>query len=86
MAQNALSPQTVLSPLRERPERMAWLVILSSFAIFATLSVALPAAWGYTVEHATVHQPARVEPLAGTLCAGAAHESSAVALDANLND
>ncbi len=86
MAQNALSTQTVLAPLRERPERMAWLVILGSFAIFATFAVTLPLGWRYTVEHATVHQPARVEPLAGTLFIREPRANERVALDANPND
>lgn len=66
MAQNALSTQTILSPLRERPERLAWLVLSISFAIFTALAVTLPWAWGYTTEHYSVHQPARVEPLLGS--------------------
>ncbi len=86
MAQNTLPTQTILTPLRERPERMAWLVILGSFAIFATLAVTLPAAWRYTVEHATVHQPARVEPLVGTLFVQEPRASEPTALSASRDD
>ncbi len=86
MAQNVLSTQTVLAPLRERPERLAWLVILVSFAIFATLAVTLPLGWRYTVEHATVHQPARVEPLVGTLFVQEPRASEPTALNASRDD
>ena len=86
MTQTTLSPQTVLAPLRARPERMAWLVILGSFAIFAILAVTLPWAWRYTVEYATVHQPARVELQVGTLFIQEPRTNERLALDANSSD
>lgn len=46
---------------------MAWVVLLSSFAVFVLLAVSIPLLAIYTVNRATVAQPARVEPTQGTL-------------------
>lgn len=53
--------------LRENPEQMAWMVLLSSFAVFALLAITLPLLAIYTVNRATVAQSTRIEPTQGTL-------------------
>jgi len=52
---------------RENPEHMAWVVLLSSFAIFVLLAITLPLLAIYTVNRATVAQSTRIEPTQGTL-------------------
>ncbi len=49
------------------PERMAWGVILGSFAVFVALLVAVPITAAYLVRYATISQPALLEPTLGTL-------------------
>jgi hypothetical protein len=53
--------------LRENPERLAWLVLLGSFAIFCVLAITIPAAFIYTVRYASTPQTARLDPTLGTL-------------------
>ena len=55
------------SGLRASPERLAWLILLASFATFVVLLVSVPLAFRYVVRYATVSQPARLEPTLGTL-------------------
>lgn len=52
---------------RENPERLAWGVILISFALFMALAIAAPIAFNYVVRYATVSQPSLLEPTLGTL-------------------
>ena len=52
---------------RQNPERMAWIVILASFATFCFLAVAIPIAVNYGIRYATVSETARLEPTLGTL-------------------
>ncbi|GIV77181.1 hypothetical protein FKZ61_007175 [Litorilinea aerophila] len=52
---------------RENPERLAWLVLLISFAIFVMLVILVPLSIRYVVRYATVSQDARLEPILGTL-------------------
>jgi len=54
-------------PLRANPERLAWLILLVSFAVFVLLAVSVPLTIRYTLRFATVSQPARLEPTLGTL-------------------
>jgi hypothetical protein len=51
---------------RENPERMAWIVILTSFAIFVFLAVTIPWAVRYTARYATFSQTARLSPIITT--------------------
>ncbi|MEZ4734911.1 MAG: hypothetical protein R3E79_48070 [Caldilineaceae bacterium] len=55
-------PGSLLNRWRENPERLAWLVILFSFAIFATLAVVIPWTVNYTIRYLPVSQLARLEP------------------------
>jgi len=52
---------------RENSERVAWVVILSSFLVFVAFAIMIP--WGvrYVIYYATISQPARLEPTLGTL-------------------
>ncbi len=52
---------------RENPERLAWAVMLISFAIFVLLAVSIPLAVSYALRYATVVHEARLEPTLGTL-------------------
>lgn len=52
---------------RDRPERLAWLVLLSSFAIFLVLVVTIPLASFYAVEHFSVRRSAQLESTLGAL-------------------
>jgi hypothetical protein len=52
---------------RENPQRLAWLIIMASFALFVVLAVSIPLTIGYVVRYATVDQPALLEPTFGTL-------------------
>jgi hypothetical protein len=51
----------------ENPERLAWLVILASFAVFCLLAVALPLGVRYFFRYATTSETAQVQPTVGTL-------------------
>jgi hypothetical protein len=52
---------------RENPVRVAWVVLLTSFALFIFLAVTTPLAVNYTLRYATAEQEARLEPTLGTL-------------------
>lgn len=52
---------------REKPEQMAWVVLVASFVIFLVLAISLPLLAIYTVNRATVAQTTRIEPTQGTL-------------------
>jgi hypothetical protein len=52
---------------RENPERLAWLVILTSFAIFCLLAVSIPLGIRYFIRYATTSETAQVRPTVGTL-------------------
>lgn len=52
---------------RENPERLAWAVLLVSFAFFVLLAIAVPWAMKMTIRYATAAQEARLEPTLGTL-------------------
>lgn len=53
--------------LRENPERLAWIVLLTSFAIFVTLAISIPLAIRHFIEIATVKQTAVLDPTQGTV-------------------
>lgn len=52
---------------KERPERLAWLVLLGSFAIFLILVVTIPLAGSYAIERLSVNHTAQLESTLGTL-------------------
>ncbi len=52
---------------RDNPERAAWIVLLSCFAIFVALAIAIPVALRYTVEYSTTPESATVNPTQGTV-------------------
>lgn len=52
---------------KDRPERLAWLVLLGSFAIFLVFLVAIPLASFYAVEHLSVSRSAHLESKLGAL-------------------
>jgi hypothetical protein len=60
-------PAEQLVKSRENPERLAWIVLLGSFAVFLVLAVTLPMTARYIIRYATVSQQARLEPTLGTL-------------------
>ena len=53
--------------VRENPERLAWTVLLGSFAIFVVLAIAAPLSARYVLEVATVKQTAVLNPTQGTV-------------------
>ena len=55
-------PGSVFKRWRERPERLAWIVILGSFAIFTLLAVFIPLVVSYTIRYLPVSQTARLDP------------------------
>lgn len=55
-------PGSLVNRWRENPERLAWFVILFSFAIFAILAVAVPWTVSYTIRYLPVSQSARLDP------------------------
>lgn len=64
------SPDTVWQPrhtVRENPERLAWTVLLASFAIFVVLAITAPLSIRYALEVATVKQTAVLNPTQGTV-------------------
>lgn len=67
------SPDTYRSRLRskaakwrESPERLAWIVMLVSFAIFCFLVITLPLAVSYTLRYATTTQDAQLSAITRT--------------------
>lgn len=78
----AVPPWPVEQPRRwrENPERLAWVVLLLSFALFVFLAVTIPLAVNYTVRYATTAQEARLEPTLGTLLLYANPAAEAVAV------
>ncbi|HHY54456.1 MAG TPA: hypothetical protein GYA08_03370 [Chloroflexi bacterium] len=53
--------------LRENPERLAWIVLLTSFALFVALAITVPLSIRYVIEVATVKQTAVLNPTQGTV-------------------
>ncbi len=52
---------------RENPERVAWMIFLSSFAVFLALAILIPLSAQYFVRYYTTSQNALLEPTLGTL-------------------
>jgi hypothetical protein len=53
--------------VRENPERLAWAVLLTCFAVFLVLLVTVPLTLRYFVQHATSPQTATLDPTQGTV-------------------
>ncbi len=53
--------------IREHPERLAWIVLLSSFAVFVVLLITVPLVVRYGVQYAERPETATIEPTQGTL-------------------
>src|SRR5690349_1753306 len=70
----------VVDPWRENPERLAWLVILAGFAVFAFLAISIPLAIQYTIRYTTVSDKAKMERALGTLLLYQSTGSEAVAI------
>lgn len=51
---------------QENPERLAWTVLLASFAVFTALLIIVPLSIRYGIEVATVKQTAVLDPAQGT--------------------
>ena len=60
-------PGQPVSRWRENPQRVAWLILLASFAVFLVLAISIPLGISSYMRYATVSQPARLEPTLGTL-------------------
>src|SRR5215212_4013915 len=60
-------PAEQVAKWRKNPERLAWVVLLGSFAVFLVLAVTIPLTVRYVMRYATVRQEARLEPTQGTL-------------------
>lgn len=73
-------PLEVPSRWRANPERLAWAVILSAFALFCLLAVSIPLTVRYAMRYATVSQEARLEPTLGTLLVYSSPSSEPVAV------
>lgn len=70
MAADSSAPAIHLRPLsrwRDRPERVAWIVLLAAFATFLLLAVSVPLALRAVYHTAAVAQPVRFEPTVGTV-------------------
>jgi hypothetical protein len=68
---------------RENPERLAWIVILSSFVIFCVLAVAIPLTVNYTIQYATISQTARLQTTLGNLLLYRSASSPPIAITAS---
>jgi len=53
--------------VRENPERLAWTVLIASFAVFIALLIAIPLSLRYAIEVSTVKQNAVLDPTQGTI-------------------
>ena len=51
---------------RESPERLAWIIMLISFAIFCFLAITVPVAFNYTLRYAAVEQDAKLSAVTRT--------------------
>ncbi len=53
--------------MRKNPERLAWIVLLTAFAVFCTIAVSLPLGVRAYVRGATSAQRTRLTPISGTI-------------------
>lgn len=52
---------------RRNPERTAWIVLLTAFAMFVLLAVSIPLTIRYIIDHATMPMAAKFDPTVGTV-------------------
>ncbi|HRJ41913.1 MAG: hypothetical protein KJZ86_27915 [Caldilineaceae bacterium] len=52
---------------QNKPERMAWVVLLSAFSVFVILAVSIPWTANYLLHHATSPMVAQLKPTVGTI-------------------
>lgn len=78
----AVVPVERPSRWRENPERLAWVVLFTSFLVFVILAITLPLTVRYVMRYATTSQDARLEPTLGTLLFYASPTAEAVAVTA----
>lgn len=71
---------------RTNPERMAWIVLLASFATFVLMAVSIPLAIQYTIRYATVAQDVQFTPTVGTTLFWPPRASEPIAITAPRND
>ncbi len=71
---------------RENPQRVAWMILVGSFAVFLFLAISIPLSINSLVRYATVSQPARLEPTLGTLLLYPAPADEPVAVTAPRDD
>lgn len=62
-----VSPLPDQNRLRENPERLAWLILICAFVLFVLLVISIPLTIRYTLEYASVREPALLEPTIGTV-------------------
>jgi hypothetical protein len=53
--------------VRENPERMAWIVLLTCFGVFILLAISVPLAVRYAIQYTTTPQTATLDPTQGTV-------------------
>lgn len=72
--------------LSDRPEQLAWTVLMISFVIFCLLSIAIP--WGlfYFIEHGTRGQTAQLDPILGTLVFRPSRSADMIAVTTSRDD
>ncbi|MEZ4635667.1 MAG: hypothetical protein R2873_27830 [Caldilineaceae bacterium] len=71
---------------RSNPERMAWVILLLAFAVFALLAVSIPLALQYTIRYATVAQEIQLNPTVGTILLYPPRANEPIAITAPRDD
>jgi hypothetical protein len=71
---------------RTNPERMAWIVLLASFAAFVLMVISIPLAVRYTLRYATVAQDVQLTPTVGTILFWPPRANEPIAITAPRND
>ncbi|MBX3001554.1 MAG: hypothetical protein KF893_23735 [Caldilineaceae bacterium] len=71
---------------RTNPERMAWIVIFTSFVTFVVMAVSIPLAIQYTIRYATVAQDVQFTPTVGTVLFWPPRANEPIAITAPRND
>jgi hypothetical protein len=71
---------------RTNPERMAWIVLLSSFVTFVVMAISIPLAIQYTIRYATVAQDVQFTPTVGTILFWPPRASEPIAITTSRKD
>lgn len=79
-------PGGVIYRTRENPERLAWIVLLASFAVFLMLAITVPLAVRYGIEFTTVAQNATLDPTQGTVLLYTPNSTEPIAITELRND